>query len=110
MNNLTISVSFLPHTDPDASVTFYRDVLGFEVRLDVGVGPMRWVTVGSVNQPDTAIVLHPPTAQPGLTKSEKATIAELMAKGTFFGINLASRTLDATFERLGLGSGIGAAS
>jgi catechol 2,3-dioxygenase-like lactoylglutathione lyase family enzyme len=98
--DITIHSSFLPHTDPEASVAFFRDVLGFEVRLDVGYGGMRWITVGPPGQPDTAIVLHPPAATPGLTDDEKRTIDELMAKGSFFGVNLATRDLDGTFERL----------
>jgi len=98
--NLTIHSSFLPHTDPDASLTFYRDILGFEIRLDVGYEGMRWITVGPPNQPDTAIVLHPPTAMPGLTDAERTTLLELMAKGSYFGANLASPDLDGTFAEL----------
>ena len=97
---ITIHSSFLPHTDPDASLEFYRDVLGFDVRLDVGSGTYRWITVGPAAQPDTAIVLHPPTANPGLTEEEGRTLLELMAKGSYFGVNLASTDLDATFSRL----------
>lgn len=95
--DITIHSSFLPHTDPDASLAFYRDVLGFEVRLDVGYEGMRWITVGPVGQPDTAIVLHPPTATPGLTDEEQRTLVALVAKGSYFGVNLATRDLDATF-------------
>jgi catechol 2,3-dioxygenase-like lactoylglutathione lyase family enzyme len=98
--NLTIHSSFLPHTDPEASLAFYRDTLGFEVRLDVGYEGMRWITVGPANQPDTAVVLHPPTAMPGLTDSERGTILELMAKGSYFGVNLATPDLEATFAEL----------
>ncbi|HEV7721337.1 MAG TPA: VOC family protein [Iamia sp.] len=98
--DITIASSFLPHTDPDASLAFYRDVIGFEVRLDVGYEDMRWITVGPVGQPDTAIVLHPPAATPGLTDEERRVISELMAKGTLFGANLATPDLDATFARL----------
>jgi catechol 2,3-dioxygenase-like lactoylglutathione lyase family enzyme len=97
---ITIHSSFLPHTDPDASLAFFRDVLGFEVRLDVGYGGMRWITVGPPGQPDTNIVLHPPTATPGLTDDEKRTLLELMAKGSYFGVNLATTDLDATFAAL----------
>ena len=97
---LTIHSSFLPHTDPDASLAFFRDTLGFEVRLDVGYGGMRWITVGPADQPDTAIVLHPPTATPGLTDEEKRTLLELMAKGSYFGVNLATKDLDGTFAKL----------
>ena len=97
---ITIHSSFLPHTDPGASLAFYRDVLGFEVRLDFGSGTNRWITVGPADQPDTAIVLHPPTANPGLTEAEGRTLLELMAKGSYFGVNLASTDLGDTFSRL----------
>ena len=98
--DITIHSSFLPHTDPDASLAFYRDVLGFEVRNDVGYQGMRWITVGPADQPDTSIVLHPPTAAPGLTDDERRTILELMAKGSYFGVNLATKDLDGTFAKL----------
>ena len=98
--NLTIHSSFLPHNDPDASLTFYRDTLGFEVRNDVGYEGMRWITVGPADQPDTAVVLHPPAAGPGITDDERRTILELMAKGSYFGVNLATANLDGTFAQL----------
>jgi len=97
---ITIHSSFLPQSDPDASLAFYRDVLGFEVRNDVGYKGLRWITVGPPAQPDTAIVLHPPTALPGLTDDERRTILELMAKGSYFGVNLATPDLDQTFAKL----------
>ena len=98
--DITIHSSFLPHDDPDASLAFYRDTLGFEVRNDVGYNGMRWITVGPVGQPGTSIVLHPPAATPGLTDDERRTIAEMMAKGTYAMVILATRDLDGTFERL----------
>jgi uncharacterized glyoxalase superfamily protein PhnB len=98
--NITIHASFLPHSDPDASLAFYRDTLGFEVRNDVGYAGHRWITVGPPDQPATSIVLFPPAASPGLTDDERRTVAEMMAKGTFGMIVLATRNLDATFERL----------
>jgi len=98
--DITIAASFLPHDDPDAALAFYRDVLGFELRLDVGYEGMRWLTVGPVDQPSTAIVLHPPAVDPGITDDERRTIAEMMAKGTYGGILLATKDLDATFEHL----------
>jgi catechol 2,3-dioxygenase-like lactoylglutathione lyase family enzyme len=97
--DITIHSSFLPHDDPDASLAFYRDTLGFEVRLDVGGGTMRWITVGPPGQ-DTSIVLYPPGATPGLTDDEHRVIAEMMAKGTFGTLLLATKDLDATFEQL----------
>jgi uncharacterized glyoxalase superfamily protein PhnB len=98
--DVTIHASYLPHTDPDASLAFYRDLLGFEVRGDVGYQGMRWITVGPIGQPGTSIVLHPPAADPGITDEERRTIAEMMAKGTYASINLATADLDGTFERL----------
>ena len=98
--DITIHSSFLPHDDPDASLAFYRDTLGFEVRNDVGYDGMRWITVGPADQPGTSIVLHPPAADPGITDDERRTIAEMMAKGTYASINLATKDLDGTFERL----------
>ena len=98
--DITINASFLPHDDPEASLGFYRDALGFEVRNDVGRGPMRWITVGPAGQPGTSIVLHPPAADPGITDDERRTIAEMMAKGTYAMIILASRDLDDTFARI----------
>jgi catechol 2,3-dioxygenase-like lactoylglutathione lyase family enzyme len=100
---LTIHSSMLPHNDPDASVAFYRDILGFEIRNDVEYGGMHWITVGPADQPDTSIVLYPPEATPGVTDEERRTIAEMMAKGTYASINLAAGDLDATFTRLQTG-------
>jgi catechol 2,3-dioxygenase-like lactoylglutathione lyase family enzyme len=101
--DITIHASVLPHVDPEASLTFYRDVLGFEVRSDVGRGTMRWITVGPAGQPDTSILLAPPAADPGITENERRTIAEMMAKGTYGWILLATRDLDGTFEKVQAG-------
>jgi predicted enzyme related to lactoylglutathione lyase len=98
--DITIHQTFLPHTDPEASLAFYRDTLGFEVQLDVGQGHMRWITVGPTGQPDTSIVLTPPGADPGVTEEERKTVAEMMAKGTYAAVILGTKDLDATFERV----------
>ena len=98
--DITIHQSYLPHTDPDASVAFYRDTLGFEIRNDVGYKGLHWITVGPADQPSTSIVLYPPEATPGITDDERRTITEMMAKGTYAGINLATADLDDVFERL----------
>jgi predicted enzyme related to lactoylglutathione lyase len=102
--DITIHASFLPHDDPEASLAFYRDLLGFEVRSDVGSGKMRWITVGPADQPGVSILLAPP-APPGrgITEDERRTIAEMMAKGTYGWILLATKDLDGAFERLQAG-------
>ena len=98
--DIKIHTSVLPHTDPEASVAFYRDTLGFEVRADVGNGTMRWITVGPADQPDTCILLAPPAVDPGITEEERRTISEMMAKGTFGWIMLATHDLEGMFDRL----------
>src|SRR3954469_22993004 len=98
--DMSIHASFLPQDDPDAAVSFYRDTLGFEVRNDVGYKGMRWITVGPADTPGPSIVLYPPAATPGITDDERRTIAEMMAKGTYASINLATTDLNDTFERL----------
>jgi catechol 2,3-dioxygenase-like lactoylglutathione lyase family enzyme len=101
--DITIYQTLLPHDDPKASVAFYRDTLGFEVRNDVEYNGLHWITVGPADQPGTSIVLHPPAADPGITDEERRTIAEMMAKGTFAGINLATKDVDRTFAELQAG-------
>ena len=98
--NITIHTTVLPHDDPEASLAFYRDTLGFEVRSDFGTGQMRWITVGPPGQPGTSILLAPPVTDPGTTDDERRTITEMMAKGTYGWILLATQDLDGTFERL----------
>ncbi|HLK43980.1 MAG TPA: VOC family protein [Thermoleophilia bacterium] len=98
--DITIHSSFLPHEDPEATLAFYRDALGFEVRNDVEYAGMHWITVGPPDQPDTAIVLYPPAASPGLTDDERRTVAEMMAKGTYGHVILATPDVDAAFARI----------
>jgi catechol 2,3-dioxygenase-like lactoylglutathione lyase family enzyme len=98
--DISIHATMLPHDDPEASLAFYRDTLGFEVRDDVEYGGVHWLTVGPPDQPGTSIVLYPPAATPGITEDERRTIAEMMAKGTFASINLATSDVDGTFARL----------
>jgi len=97
---ITIHSAMLPHTDPEAALAFYRDALGFEVRNDVEYQGMHWITVGPVDQPGTSVVLFPPEASPGLTDEERRTITEMMAKGTYAQINLATPDVDGAFERI----------
>jgi catechol 2,3-dioxygenase-like lactoylglutathione lyase family enzyme len=98
--DITIHNAFLPHDDPEASLAFYRDTLGFEVRNDVGYNGMHWITVGHPDQPGTSLVLHPPAVDPGITEDERRTISEMMAKGTYAILVLATRDLDETFAKL----------
>ncbi|MGH2682354.1 MAG: VOC family protein [Actinomycetota bacterium] len=101
--HITIHSSFLPQDDPEAALAFYRDILGFEVRNDVEYGGLHWITVGPPGQPGTSVVLHPPAVTPGITEDERRTIVEMMAKGTFAMINLATADLDDTFAKIEAG-------
>ena len=101
--DITIHSTLLPQNDPDAALKFYRDVLGFEVRNDVGYKGMHWITVGPAGQPETSIVLYPPEASPGITEDEQRTISEMMAKGTYASLNFAAKNLDEVFERVQAG-------
>ncbi|NLV80776.1 MAG: VOC family protein [Rhodococcus sp.] len=98
--DISIHYTFLPHTDPEASLAFYRDTLGFEVRKDVGYESMRWITVGPPNQPGTSIVLNPPAADPTISDDERNTVLELMAKGNYGALTLATDDLDGLFAKL----------
>ncbi|MEG3613682.1 VOC family protein [Isoptericola haloaureus] len=98
--DIRIHTTFLPHTRPEASLAFYRDLLGFELVQDVGSGEMRWLTLVSPSQPDVRLVLAPPAADPGISDDERRTITELMAKGSYQSIILATSDLDATFARI----------
>ncbi|GAA0189604.1 VOC family protein [Glutamicibacter creatinolyticus] len=98
--DIKINYAFLPHTDGEAALGFYRDALGFEVRKDVGYQDMRWITVGPVGQPETSIVLHPPAVDPGINEEERATILQLIAKGAYTALTLSSDDLDGLFARL----------
>ena len=98
--DITIHSSFLPFLNAEESLAFYRDTLEFEVKLDVGYDQMRWITVSPPRQPDTAIVLHPPGVGHDLSEEDQDLLTRLIAKGSFFGINLATPDLDATFAAL----------
>ena len=98
--DIIIHYAFLPQTDPDAALAFYRDTLGFELRNDVAYNGMRWLTVGPANQPETSILLHPPAADPGITEDERRTVLELIAKGSYGALTLATKDLDGLFDKL----------
>ena len=100
---ISIAQAYLPHDGRDAAIAFYRDTLGFEVRNEVGYNDMYWITVGPAGQPGVSIVLHPPAADPGVTDEERRVVTEMMAKGTYAAINLATKDVDETFARVQAG-------
>lgn len=100
--DINIHATFLPHTDPDASVAFYRDLLGWEVRADVGKGAMRWITVAPAGS-GPAVVLEPPAMADGLTDAQRTAISEMISAGSYAFINLSTPDLDGAFEKLQAG-------
>ncbi|MCZ9351620.1 VOC family protein [Streptomyces mutabilis] len=98
--DINLSQCFIAVDDHDKALAFYRDVLGMEVRNDVGFEGMRWVTVGSPAQPDVDIVLEPPLADPNASASDKEAMVELLAKGLLRGVIFSTDDVDATFERV----------
>ncbi|MGA5422166.1 VOC family protein [Streptomyces lavendulocolor] len=98
--DIKLAQCFIAVDDHDKALTFYRDVLGLEVRNDVGFEGMRWVTVGSPAQPDVEIVLEPPLADPNASPADRQAMAELLAKGMLRGVIFTTDDVDATFERI----------
>lgn len=98
--DIKLAQCFISVDDHDRALAFYRDILGLEVRGDVGYGGMRWVTLGSSAQPDVAIVLEPPLADPNASPADRQAMAELLAKGMLRGVIFSTDDCDATFERI----------
>jgi len=95
--DLTLSCCFVQVHDPDLALAFYRDVLGLELRSDVGREDSRWITVGAASQPGVAIVL---TNYVCGSPADRDAIAALLAKGALNGIHFHTDDLDATFEKV----------
>ena len=98
--DIKLSQCFIAVDDHDKALAFYRDVLGLEVRNDVGFEGMRWVTVGAPSQPDVDIVLEPPVADPNASPADTEAAAKLLAKGLLRGVIFRTDDCDATFERI----------
>lgn len=94
--NITLQYSFLEVEDHEATLAFYRDVLGLEVRNDVKMDFGRWLTLGPKNQPELGIVMQ--TAGVGRSPADAQTIRELLAKGSLGGLVFETDDVDATFE------------
>jgi catechol 2,3-dioxygenase-like lactoylglutathione lyase family enzyme len=99
MADMDVSVArcFVLVHDPDLALAFYRDVLGLELRNDVGNEGFRWITVGSASQPDVSIVLT--NYQCG-SPEDGDVIAALLAKGALYGVHFSTKDLDLVFEKV----------
>ncbi|MFH8842795.1 VOC family protein [Streptomyces sp. NPDC017868] len=100
MDTIKLSQCFITVDDADKALTFYRDALGLDVRNDVGYEGMRWVTLGSPEQPDVAVVLETPLPDPGASEADRKAVTDLLAKGLLRGVVFSTQDVDATFERV----------
>jgi predicted enzyme related to lactoylglutathione lyase len=94
--NLTLQTTFLEVDGHEAAITFYRDVLGLEVRNDVKMEFGRWVTVGTRNQPELGIVLT--SVGVGRPPDDAETLRSLLAKGSLAGLVFNTDDVDTLFE------------
>jgi predicted enzyme related to lactoylglutathione lyase len=77
--DLKLSHCFITVHDQDAALTFYRDVLGLEVRTDAIIGAMRWLTVAPPSESNgVELSLETPEGRPGAP----GLLAEAMAAGS----------------------------
>ncbi|GAA3152563.1 VOC family protein [Streptomyces echinatus] len=97
--DVKLAQCFIAVDDHDKAIAFYRDVLGLEIRNDVGFEGMRWVTLGSPVQ-DVEIVLEPPDASPDASPADKQALNELLAKGLLRGVIFTTPDCDALYERV----------
>jgi catechol 2,3-dioxygenase-like lactoylglutathione lyase family enzyme len=64
--------------DQDSAKRFYTEKLGFEVRTDMAMDGLRWLTVGPKGQPDFELILAnpgPPMVDDEAAKSIRALVA-----------------------------------
>ena len=96
--NLTLEYTMLEVDDHEASLTFYRDVLGLEVRSDVKMDFGRWLTVGPKDQPELGIVLQ--SVGVGRSPDDAEALRSLLAKGSLAGLVFTTNDVDAVFETI----------
>jgi catechol 2,3-dioxygenase-like lactoylglutathione lyase family enzyme len=96
--DLSLSHCHITVTDPDASLAFYRDALGLELRNEVNQGGFRWLTLTPPSQPDIEIVLS--EARAGRPPVDGEALEVLVTKGSLMGAIFRTPDLDATFEKV----------
>jgi catechol 2,3-dioxygenase-like lactoylglutathione lyase family enzyme len=97
---LSLSHCFLIVHDYDTALTFYRDVLGLEVRNDVAFEQSRWVTLSAPGNPEVEIGLEIPGYYPHTSPEDRQATADLLAKGLLPGVIFRTDDCDATFEKI----------
>jgi catechol 2,3-dioxygenase-like lactoylglutathione lyase family enzyme len=95
--DLTVARCFVIVHNPEDALTFYRDVLGLELRSDVAREDFRWLTVGAASQPGVAIVL---TNYLNGSPADGDAVAALVAKGALNGVHFHTDDLEAAFEQV----------
>jgi len=85
--------------DQDEALDFYCGRLGFEVRDDVDLGFMRWLTIALPGQVAPQLLLELPGG-PHQDPETAAQVRDLMTKGALGGVFLTSDDVRATFAQL----------
>ena len=97
---LSLSHCFLVVHDYEEALTFYRDVLGLEVRSDATFEQNRWLTLSAPGQPEVEIGLEIPGYFPHTLPEDRQATADLLAKGLLPGVIFRTDDCDKTFEKV----------
>jgi len=62
--------------DQDRALAFYTDVLGFVKKMDVPMGPHRWLTVVSPQDPEGVQLVLEPSEHPAAGPFREALVAD----------------------------------
>lgn len=98
-NHITsLHIRSVPVLDQDEALDFYTSHLGFEVRDDIDLGFMRWLTIGVPGQ-DTSLLLEL-VGGPQHDDATATQVRELVTKGALGGLFLLSGDVHATYAAL----------
>jgi catechol 2,3-dioxygenase-like lactoylglutathione lyase family enzyme len=97
-NHITsVRIKSLPVLDQDEALDFYATHLGFEVKDDIDLGFMRWLTVALPGGEELLLEL---VGGPQHDESTAAQVRELVTKGAIGGLFLVSDDVHATYAAL----------
>jgi uncharacterized glyoxalase superfamily protein PhnB len=96
----SINISHVWVLDQDEALEFYVGKLGLEVRQDMNLGFMRWLTVGVPGDTGREILLELPAA-PSMDETAAQQLRELVTKGaTGFTVGFTTDDCHKTYETL----------
>lgn len=86
--------------DQDIAKDFYVNKLGCELKMDVDMGPFRWLTVSPKGQPDLELALMAVKPSPLLNEEDCEKVRELVVKGKMPGGVFGTADCRKTYEEL----------